>query len=576
MLEDGTWDVSLHSQPVTDLSSFKGAPISRLEIAFTKVSDLSPLAGAPLKILQIYNTPIADLTPLKGLPLEEIWMGETQVTDLTPLAGAPLKLFYADNNPQITNLDPLLESTNLERVMLPGNAQNLSALTKLPRLKYISFKYSSTSGRPAQTVEEFWLWHASYYTRFVEMSRVVEELRAACREYKWKSNPYDAVSVDLNGALRVDLHGSSIADLSPLRGKPVTSLNLNGTQVVDLEALRGMPLEFLECEGGLVRSLEPLQGLPLKYLQLGGCPVSDLTPLSGMPLERLYLGRNSENKGNDVSDLAPLKTLWQLKELALDGTQQPDVTPLAECRQLERIVLPETVLNLGSLRQLPNLKGLAWGFPGSWDKLSPAAEFLREYQEHLEAIRPVFEALNQGKSVPFDPRRIHREKDGQFMIDRGAISPECLVRLRGLPVRELHLNDLRQLRDLSPLAGMQTLEFLNLTHTIVTDLTPLRDLKLRRLELGYTPVSDLTPLRGQPLEVLAVDHCHELKDISLLAEFPTLTSLLISKEVGGVEALRKLPKLEFLSDEWSGSFEQPARPAAEFWAAWEKNKKLRQ
>jgi len=79
--------------------------------------------------------------------------------------------------------------------------------------------------------------------------------------------------------------------------------------------------------------------------------------------------------GIKVSDLRPVGTLQQLKELALDGTQEPDVSPLLSCSKLEQIVLPQKVKNLDALRQLPSLKGLSWGFPGSWDKLTPVAEF---------------------------------------------------------------------------------------------------------------------------------------------------------------------------------------------------------
>ncbi len=56
-------------------------------------------------------------------------------------------------------------------------------------------------------------------------------------------------------------------------------------------------------------------------------------------------------------------------------------------------------------------------------------------------------------------------------------------------------------KDLSPLKGMP-LNYLHIGGTSVFDLSPLKDMKLTKLDCPGAPVSDLTPLKGMPLTYL--------------------------------------------------------------------------
>jgi len=77
---------------------------------------------------------------------------------------------------------------------------------------------------------------------------------------------------------------SKLADLSPLAGLPLTSVNCSRTAVADLTPLKGMRLTTLTCDRTNVESLEPLRGMPLEYLSCSETKVADLSPLVGMPL----------------------------------------------------------------------------------------------------------------------------------------------------------------------------------------------------------------------------------------------------------------------------------------------------
>jgi Leucine-rich repeat (LRR) protein len=80
-----------------------------------------------------------------------------------------------------------------------------------------------------------------------------------------------------------------------------------------------------------------------------------------------------------------------------------------------------------------------------------------------------------------------------------------------------------QVSDLSPLQGMP-LTYLSCYVTRVTDLTPLKDMKLTSLTCRFSKVTDLSPLKGMPLEALDCDF--EVKrDAEILRSIKTLEKI---------------------------------------------------
>jgi tetratricopeptide (TPR) repeat protein len=154
--DDGTWEVDLDDQPVTDISMLHDAPLSRLTMMHAPVSDLTPLRGMSLNWLRLSGTKVADLSPLAGMPLKYLQMSGTLVSDISPLRGMPLKFLSMHGCTAITNLEPLKGITTLESVTLPPNAKNFEFLRNEPGLTRISFKYDKATRAPAQSAEEFW------------------------------------------------------------------------------------------------------------------------------------------------------------------------------------------------------------------------------------------------------------------------------------------------------------------------------------------------------------------------------------------------------------------------------------
>lgn len=119
----------------------------------------------------------------------------------------------------------------------------------------------------------------------------------------------------------------------------------------------------------------------------------------------------------------------------------------------------------------------------------------------------------------------------------------------------LHLNsgseerNFYELTDLSPLAVLTNLQWLDIFNTQVADLSPLERLKnLQTLDISNTRVADLSPLTGlNNLQMLNISGT-QVTDLFSLANLPNLQLLLLSdSQIANLEPLAKLDCLQVLS-----------------------------
>ncbi len=94
------------------------------------------------------------------------------------------------------------------------------------------------------------------------------------------------------------------------------------------------------------------------------------------------------------------------------------------------------------------------------------------------------------------------------------------------------------------------------------------------LTLSQTAVRDITALKGIPLRSLNLTRCYNIRDLTPLAECKELRDLVLPPNVGeiypassGIEFLRRLPNLERISYQSTrqGRSWTPSQTAAEFW-----------
>jgi Leucine-rich repeat (LRR) protein len=142
-----------------------------------------------------------------------------------------------------------------------------------------------------------------------------------------------------------------------------------------------------------------------------------------------------------------------------------------------------------------------------------------------------------------------RALKGLESLDCGGSAPRKgrlsdLTPLRGLRLRLLACNE-SQVSDLEPLRGMP-LEYLHCRGTRVDSLSPLEGMKLVSLTIQETPVSDLSPLRGMPLKWLDLAEVRGVTDLVPLEGMPLEYLNLTGAALGNLNSVRSLKSLEFL------------------------------
>jgi internalin A len=104
---------------------------------------------------------------------------------------------------------------------------------------------------------------------------------------------------------------------------------------------------------------------------------------------------------------------------------------------------------------------------------------------------------------------------------------------------------------LDMLKDLGSLASLWISDTDIGDLTPINGFKLKALGIDNTKVSDLSPLKGMPLEEL---YCRRIKtkDFSVLSGMP-LKKIFVDDSVNKGQLKKLFPKLQFINRTWVGN-----------------------
>jgi|GEM_PF-1078382 len=363
----------------------------------------------------------------------------------------------------------------------------------------------------------------------------------------------------LEDLVQLDLSGTQVEYLIPLRDLPLRRLGLNSTRVFNLSPLEDMELDHLDLRFSRVASLAPLEGMPLTHLDVTSIPATDFEVLGGMPLEELMLQRV---RAVDLSFLEGMP----LRTLSLWGSNDArNYAALTTLDQLESLILPSSAASLpeedlraiDSLKDLPRLTQIADEImDGMMVSTAGAKEdFLLTWQRR----RGLQQRLNDA-GIEYSMWTVSPDTIGLKITS--PTFDDCSL-LKGFPIEVLTLGS-TAVTDLSPLRGMPLKE-LYLWWSLVADLDPIDGMPLETLHLAGTPVVDLSPVRGLPLKYLKLHDCRHLVDLRPLADCPELLEVTLPPNAEDYEFLRTLPALERLSFGRDPDTDQPTLTASQFW-----------
>ncbi len=389
-----------------------------------------------------------------------------------------------------------------------------------------------------------------------------------------------------NGLLRLDLGGSAIVDLTPLKGMPLSDLVLSGTKVTDLSPLLECPeLEKLlipeTCEvldpllkmknlkfisenwdwwstkaedfwkannapgrRKIKNTLEKLQadGTIKKFslmagengilkVNLSNSGITNLSVLKGLPIEWLHINGGDQDPSLVVT-LAGLEGM-PLKELSLSGNVALEDISAIRGAPLKVFKISGTHHGSPKVTDISALKGMqltTLGLGAPVEDLSPLAGMPLEEVFIAVAAKDV----NVLKGMPL-----------KSVYVAGAVTD--ISALKGLPLTWISLHGANQLVDLRPLAGMP-LAGLDLYGVKATDLSPLKGMPITMDQPPFSlppGVTDLGFLAGMPLPGLDLSPT-KIADLTPLKAVPALRNLRLSPAVKDLSPLHgmKLTSLE--------------------------------
>ena len=246
--------------------------------------------------------------------------------------------------------------------------------------------------------------------------------------------------------------------------------------------------------------------------------VRSLTDLSLLPnLQKLTLLECG------ATDLSPLAEITSLTDFLAMSTDYIDYTPVLSLPRLERFVARGPVwdaLDLSPLAGRDTLK--TFFFPGEIADLAPL--FSHKGLERLEL----------SNVTPEEFRRLAQELPSLVYLSVSGEQLESadLAALAGLPLERLSLANARKLRDPAPLAALKNLTALSLYNCCVEDVSALAGMtSLQTLDLRENPVTDLSPLAALGLEKLEISADDRYTETSLAALLPGTKIVVSSRTI---------------------------------------------
>ena len=528
-------------------------------------SSISNLAGLEycinLTVLNLHDNQISDLSALSNLltSLTELDLSQNRISNIRPISNLTKVTDLNLLGNQITDISLLSNLANLIELNLGGNQiTDISVLSNLSNLAELNLLGNQLPAEAGLIIQELKDRSVNVTHGFIQepidvnipdanLRKLLEwelgknagdpinHLEMASIVSFWGLNRLSNFISDLTGLeycvnlTRLDLrHNQYISDLSPLSNlTKLTHLDLEDNQVRDLSPLANLTsLTHLYLPGragkNQISDIGPLSNLTnLKVLVLSGHPFGGNISLLSNLVNLTYLNLEV----NQVRDLSPLANLTSLTHLNLHINQISDISPLSNLVNLTYLSLGENqITNLRTLSNLTNLESLHLsGNPiiniSSLSGLTNLTELYLSSNRHRDEIRDItpLYSLTSLEELGLSHTKI---KDTSFLYN--------MTRLTRLVLVDNQLEDINFVSNLTNLTDLKLNSLMSEEPYAnqITDITPLTHLdNLTELYLYNNQISDIGPLSNLTNLNRLYLYSNQINDISPLSNLSNLTVL---------------------------------------------------
>lgn len=311
-----------------------------------------------------------------------------------------------------------------------------------------------------------------------------------------------------------------------------------------MEKINGLDLHqnFTQSRQNGVKSLEGLEyAVNMTQLDLAGNEIVDLTPIKNCKkLEKLDLSSQfSSLEYRELSDISPLANLTNLKVLRLKSNDIQDVSVLKNLTNLEE-------LDLFGNRKIKSIEG--------FEKLTNLKKLFLNRTRSIKDITALKECKNlqqlsiQGNKVDnIDALKDHKN------LEKLDISSNNIKDITAIS-SSVNLTELlasgNKIENLSAIKDLVNLKALHISENKISDISSLEKLtNLTDLDLSNNPIFSIDVLKNlTKLTELKLVRANNVKDFSAISYLKNLEDLdIISSGVKDISFLNGLDKIDEMS-----------------------------
>lgn len=532
------------------------------------IGNLQPLSEiTKLEEINISNTLIDDLSPLRNLNnLEKINCSGTPLTNMEALRySSALKEINISLTP-IENIDVLsnlksLESLNISFTQI-NNFASLENLQNLRLLNISGLNISLNSGLEKVINLTSLIAVATSFSDFNEL-KTLQKLQHLNIDSCNLTN--FATLAELSELNVLQANNSNISDLSSLINLPELKLIYCDNSLVSKQEAQMFIEKKPECM--LIYNTSELanwwNNLSKDWHSIANTRLKLSDPITKEQLHEIISGKSVDLANNpNITDLEPLKMLYRLESINVDGCKISNVKALKSLKNLNYLNINNTVVkSLEPLENLSNLKIIRIENTEiskiTYLKNNKNLEYV--YADNslveqddallLKTFLPEIFVIYQSKKLNMWWQNLSIEWQNIFIETSKIESQPHREQLQELvDLKNLEIKNSLSIKNLEVLSLFNLLEEITITNTGISDISAITFLpNLKTITVPNNPITDISALsRMNILEELNIENT-SVEDLEAIKESKNLKVLNISgTKIKSLKSIKNLVNLEIL------------------------------